>query len=283
MKKETMKKGIILSIVLAFSILVKGQNTLLDDLVLDKSDATAPAFKAMKIANLQSTKIASQGDWYMYVSHRFGNVKGGFDTFYGLDQANTKIEMIYGLSNAIQLAVSRESLRQTFAGAVKIRLMPKLPFRLTGYSTVNVNAALSKEIYPLMKFYDRLSYATQLLAAKRINNELSLELAPTFVRQNLALEPFQKHEQIALGFGGRYKLSKRLSLNGDYVYNFSRHSDSVYKNPLSLGIDIETGGHIFQLLFSNGQSANEPGLISNAEGDWSQGDIFFGFHIVRVF
>lgn len=277
-----MKKGILLVWMLAFSVLGHAQG-LLDELGVEQSNTASPAFKAMKIANLQSTKIANQGDWYMYVSHRFGSVKGGFDTFYGLDQANTKIEMLYGLTEAIQLSLSRESLRQTFAGSVKARIFPKLPFRLAAYSTVNLNAALSKEAYPLMKFYDRLSYATQLLAAKRINSELSLEIAPTFVRQNLVLEPFQQHEQIALGLGGRYKLTKRLSVNADYVHNFSRHEESVYKNPLSVGIDIETGGHIFQLLFSNAQSANEPGLISNAEGDWSEGDIFFGFHIVRVF
>lgn len=282
-KTEQMKKRLLLVCALAFGLMTQAQNSLLDELGLDQSETSPPAFKAMKITNLQSTKIASQGDWYMYVSHRFGSVKGGFDTFYGLDMANTKIEMIYGLTESIQLGMSRESLRQTYAGAIKARIFPNLPFRLAAYSTVNLNAALSKEAYPLMKFYDRLSYATQLLAAKAITSDFSVEIAPTFVRQNLVLEPFQAHEQMALGLGGRYKLTKRLSLNADYVHNFSRHEESVYKNPLSVGIDIETGGHIFQLLFSNAQSANEPGFISNAEGDWAEGDIFFGFHIVRVF
>ena len=73
-----------------------------------------------------------------------------------------------------------------------------------------------------------------------------------------------------------------MSFNADYVYNFSRHENSIYNNPLTFGLDIETGGHVFQLLFSNAQSTNEPGFISNAEGKWFE-DVFFGFNIVRVF
>ena len=134
-----------------------------------------------------------------------------------------------------------------------------------------------------MLFFDRLSYGTQLLISRRFTNKFSVEIAPTYVRQNLVLEPFQKHNQVALGAGFRYKFGKRVSLNLDYVYNFSRAQESVYNNPLSVGFDIETGGHVFQLLFSNAQSTNEPGFISNAEGSWSTADFFFGFNVVRVF
>ena len=273
-----MKKNIALVWFLTIATLGQSQ-TLLNELALDKPESNPPAFKAMKIVNLQSTKIADRGDWYMYVSHRFGSIQGGFDTFYGLDKANTKLEMIYGLSNRIQLGLSRESLRQTFAGSVKARVLQSLPLRLAIYSTANINSSLPDET----DFQQRLSFANQLLVAKRINSKLSLEIAPTHVRFNLPVEEIQKFDQLALGLGGRYKFTKRLSINADYIYNFNRSEESSYVNPLSIGIDIDTGGHIFQLMFSNAQSANEPGFISNAEGDWSEGDIYFGFHIVRVF
>jgi len=264
------------------------QDDLLDELENSSEEEVFqyPAFKAMKIGNLQSTKVAAKGDWYMYVSHRFGSLKDGISTFFGLDNANTKIQMAYGLFEGVQLSVSRESLRKTYAGALKFRLMSqsdKFPVNVVGYTTINVNTELTTERYPHMLFEDRLSYASQVLISKRWSNKLSLELAPTYVRQNLVLEKFQDHNQYALGFGGRLKLNTRLSLNVDYVYNFSRASESVYKDPLTIGLDLETGGHVFQLLFSNAQSTNEPGFISNAEGDWSTGDIFFGFNIVRVF
>jgi predicted porin len=245
-----------------------------------------PAFKAMKIGNLQSTKVAAKGDLYLYVSHRFGSLKDGVSTFFGLDNANTKIQLVYGLSKGLQVGISRESLRKTYAGSVKMKLAEQnsqFPLNITAYGTINLNTALNKEQYPKMKYADRLSYASQLLISRRISNKFSVELAPTFIRQNLVLEPFQKHNQLAFGIGARYKLTKRLSLNVDYVYNPDRATESVFKDPLTIGIDIETGGHVFQLLFSNAQSTNEPGFISNAEGDWGKGDIFFGFNIVRVF
>ena len=131
-----------------------------------------------------------------------------------------------------------------------------------------------------------MSYALQLLASKRFSNTFSFELAPSYVRQNLQnlnLTGASNHNQFLMGLGTRYKLSKRMSINMDYAYNFNRDTNSVYNNPLTIGIDIETGGHVFQLLFSNAQSTNEPGFLSNAEGDWSDGNIFFGFNVVRVF
>lgn len=283
-----MKSYITLITLLLTSVFANAQDDLLNELEQesDEQQFEQPAFKAMKIGNLQSTKIAAKGDLYLYVSHRFGSLEDGLSTFFGFDNANTKIQLVYGVLDGVQLGVSRESVRKTYAMSGKVKLKGQsdnFPLNLVAYATVNINSELRKERYPFLKFEDRLSYASQLLISRRITNSLSLELAPTFIRQNLVLEPFQKHNQIALGAGGRLKLSKRMSLNLDYVYNFNRHEDSIYKNPLTVGVDIETGGHIFQLLFSNAQSTNEPGFISNAEGDWSKGDVFFGFNIVRVF
>ncbi len=284
-----MRINLLMLLLIIGTSLLQGQE---DDLLTELENSVEeehfyqPAFKAMKIANMQSTKVAAKGDFYLYVSHRFGRVKDGIETFFGLDNANTKIQFVYGLTDYLQLGISRESVRKTYAGSAKLKLLSqsnKVPLNMTLYGTINVNTELSSERYPNMKDEDRLSYASQLLISRRITNSLSLQIAPTIVRQNLVLEPFQDHEQAALGIGGRMKLTKRMSLNVDYVYNMSRHSDSVYKDPLSIGLDIETGGHVFQLLFSNAQSTNEPGFISNAEGDWSDGNVFFGFNIVRVF
>lgn len=284
-----MKKKLLL--ILAYFSLVNltyGQNDLLKDLISESSSETfsSPAFKAFKIGNLQSTKVAAKGDMYMYVSHRFGSLKKGVNTFYGLDEANTKIQMIYGVSEGFQIGLSRESLRKTYAGSSKLRLIAQgknSPVNLVAYGTVNINTQLSNKQYPHLRYRDRFSYASQLLISRRLSKAVSLELAPTFVRQNLVLEPFQKHEQMILAAGGRFKISKRSSINIDYAYNFSRHKSSIYKDPLTIGLDIETGGHIFQLLFSNAQSTNEPGFLSNAEGDWFKREVFFGFNIVRVF
>ncbi|MBC8757450.1 hypothetical protein H2O64_22460 [Kordia sp. YSTF-M3] len=268
--------------------LLHAQDDLLDELEGDATPQTfeSPAFKAMKIGNLQSTKVAAKGDFYLYVSHRFGTLDDGLSTFFGFDNANTKIQLVYGLLDGWQFGVSRESLRQTYALSTKMKLKSQsgdFPVNLVGYATVNINTQVRKDRFPFLTFDDRLSYTTQLLISRRFSNSFSLELAPSYVRQNLTLEAAQKHDQFAMGAGGRLKVSKRMSINMDYVYNFSRADNSQFKNPLTIGVDIETGGHVFQLLFSNAQSTNEPGFISNAEGDWGDGDIFFGFNIVRVF
>lgn len=285
-----MKKRFLLAIAITLLGLnsLFAQDDLLNELEQETDDTSyeQPAFKAMKIGNLQSTKVAAKGDLYMYVSHRFGTLKDGLTTFFGFDNANTKIQLVYGFLDGVQLGVSRESLRKTYDVSAKVKLLSQsktVPVNVVGYSTLNINSELRKDRFPLLQFGDRLSYASQFLVSRRINNNISLELAPTYIRQNLVLEPKQEHNQYALGIGGRVKFSKRMSFNVDYVYHLNRYSNSIYQNPLTFGIDIETGGHVFQLLFSNAQSTNEPGFISNAEGDWRDGDVFFGFNIVRVF
>ena len=275
-------------LVLLLSLSLNAQDDLLGDLESEIEEVAFnyPAFKAMKICNLQSTKVAEKGDLFMYVSHRFGSLKDGTETFFGLDNANTKIQMVYGLLNGFQIGLSRESFRKTYAGSVKWKLLNQskdFPLNVTAYSTININSALDEDQYPNMEYADRLSYATQLLISKRFSNNFSFELAPTFVRQNLVWESQQDHNQMALGFGARYKVTKRMSVNFDYILHLNRYENSVYNDPLSIGVDIETGGHVFQLLFANSQSTNEPSFISNAAGDWSDGVIFFGFNIVRVF
>ncbi len=265
---------------------VTAQDDLLSELDDDSVDTSyeLPAFKAMKIGNLQSTKMADKGDFYLIVSHRFGALKEGFDTFLGLDEANTKIQLLYSFWEGVQFSLSRESYNRTFAASAKVRLArqsSKMPFNIVGYTTINRNTLIDETIFPALESNDRNSYATQLLVSRRFSENFSFQIAPTYVRenlQNLNVLPEANHNQFAMGFGGRYKISKRMSLNAEYVYNMSRPDGSPFDNSYAFGLDIETGGHVFQLLFTNAQSTNEPGFINNAEGD-----ILFGFNIVRVF
>ena len=154
------------------------------------------------------------------------------------------------------------------------------------YGSIDVNSQLKKSVYPGLKQLDRFSYTAQILAAKRFSEKLSLQIAPIFVRHNLQDLNYTKeqtHNQVLLGTGGRYKLSNRFSVNFDYVYNFSRNKNSLYKNPLTIGVDIETGGHVFQLLFTNSRASNDSSFLTETLGDLSKGQISFGFNIVRVF
>jgi hypothetical protein len=231
----------------------------------------------------------SKGDLYLVVAHRFGYLKNGITDFFGLDQANTKIQLLYGIKKNLQLGVSRDSYQKTYSGTAKYRLLKqsnKLPLNVSLYGSIDVNSQLKKSVYPGLKQLDRFSYTAQILAARRFSEKLSLQIAPIFVRHNLQDLNYTKeqtHNQVLLGTGGRYKLSNRFSVNFDYVYNFTRNKNSLYLNPLTIGVDIETGGHVFQLLFTNSRASNDSSFLTETLGDWSKGQISFGFNIVRVF
>jgi len=168
--------------------------------------------------------------------------------------------------------------------SVKYRLARQsadFPVDIVGYNTLDINTFLEKENYPKIEFSDRLTYVNQLLISRKFSDKLSLELAPTFIHRNLYDPVIENDDQFALAAGGRMKLTKRLSLNLEYGHNFDK--PDFYKNPLSVGLDIETGGHIFQLIFSNSQAMTESGYITNAAGDCGDGDFFFGFNLYRVF
>lgn len=255
----------------------------LDSTQVTDNYATA-TFKGLQIVSLQSTKVPAKKEFYMVVSHRFGTVKDGFEEFFGLDNATTKIGFIYGLNDWLSLGASRHTLLKVYEGSAKYRIMRQsdsFPVELVGYNTIGINSLLDKDDYPKIEFQDRLAYTSELLASRKFSDKLSLQFISAYVHKNLYNPEIENDNQFAIGAGGRMKLSKRLSLNLEYMYNFDK--PDFYTNPLSIGLDIETGGHVFQLLFTNSQPMTESGYITNAAGDWSDGDFFFGFNLYRVF
>ncbi len=256
----------------------------IDTVQTDNAEISQPAFKALQIVTGQSTKLTSKKEWYIVVAHRFGDVSRGFKDFFGLDDASTKLGVIYGATDWLSLSLSRETNLKTFEGSAKYRLVQQnenFPVDVVGYNVMAVNTELSKDSYPHLKFGDRLSYLTQALISRRFSDKFSLQFTPSYVHKNLYEPAVEDKDQFFTGLGGRYKISKRISINAEYFVNFDSHS--FYKNPLSLGMDIETGGHVFQLLFSNSQLNSDIGYLTNATGKWEKGQIFFGFNLYRVF
>ncbi len=159
-----------------------------------------------------------------------------------MDNASTKLGVIYGISDAVSVSLSRETNMKTFEGAVKYRLIKQnenFPVDIVGYNVIGTNTELDKDTYPHLTFSDRLSYLTQALISRRFNDKLSVQLTPSYIHKNLYNQNIEDKNQFLAGLGGRYKISKRVSVNAEYFVNFDNHS--FYKNPLSLGLDIETG------------------------------------------
>ena len=275
-----------------FLLLLSFQFTWAQEDLLSEIDSTATvsqpvtsAFKAMKIVNLESTKIASKGDLYLVVAHRFASIKNGIDDFFGLDNAVTQIKFIYGVASGLSFSVGRSEQAYDVSGKYLLlnQMENGFPFTIVGFNSLAFNNVLKESNFPKMKFEDRIVYTNQLLISRKFSDKFSFQLAPTFFHENFTTDVNQENSQFAIGLGGRYKLTKRLSLNMDYAAHANRSSTSIYKNPLSVGLDIETGGHVFQLHFTNSQGIHEAGFLGNSTGDWGKGEIFFGFNLVRVF
>jgi hypothetical protein len=265
------------------------QDSLFDEIDSDSTGieyATA-AFKGLKIVNFESTKLVAKNEFTLIVSHRFGSLENGVDTFFGLDEAVTRLNFVYGISDAINIGISRSSFLKIYESSLKYRLIRQkengFPFTIVGFNAILINTALEKDNLPLLKFKHRLGYTAQLLVSRKINAKLSLELAPTFFHDNYVTLDEQSNSQYALGIGGRYKLSKRWSLNMDYGWHLNRADNSPFKNPLSIGFDLETGGHVFQMHFTNALPMNTNGFLGQGSGDWTDGVVYFGFNLSRTF
>ena len=272
-----------------FPFLMVAQDDLLKeiDTISDANEFEVAAFKSLKIVNLESTKLAAKGDLFLVIAHRFGYLDKGFEDFFGLDEANTRIQFVYGLTNEITIHASRSGFQKTYEFATKYKIAGQkkkgFPFEIVGFNSLAINTELEKTTLPKLEFTDRLAYVNQILISRKFNDNLSLELAPTHFHQNYVANNSQDNSQFALGLGGRYKFSKRWSFNMDYAAHLNRASNSAFKNPLSIGFDLETGGHVFQMHFTNSQAMHESGYLGNTTGSWNDGQIAFGFNLIRVF
>lgn len=263
------------------------QDDLLDRIDKDPTNSdTYAAFKGLKIVNFESTKLLGKREFYFVISHRFGSISNGIDDFFGLDFANTRLQVLYGVSDGFDISISRHSFNKTYDLSLKYLLLrqnDRVPVSLVGYTQIAVNTQLDEDLITIpIDFSDRLSFTQQVLVSRKFNDRLSLEIMPTVFHEGYVDFPEQDPLQFALGFGGRYKFGKRWSLNFDYGWHLNRATGSPFVNPLSIGFDIETGGHVFQLHFTNAQPTFESGFLGNAVGDWGEGIVYFGFNISRV-
>ena len=262
------------------------------------TEFTISAFKAHKIINNQSTKQSNKGELYLYVSHRFGTVKDGISTLFGLDYANTKIELMYGLNDNIQFGFSRESLKKIYSSSFKFKILEQSsnsPVNISNYTSFNYNSSSFFAQGEDVSFSERTLIFTQFLFSTALSEKLSFQISPSVAIRNyndivpvfengaILFISHEQRENYTVSFGSRYKLNKRTSLNFEYNHYVNRLEISPFKDVLSIGIDLETGGHVFQLLFSNTQTIDDVSVLLDAEGDWSAGDFFFGFNILRVF
>tara|TARA_B100000989_G_scaffold166613_1_gene124562 strand:- start:2826 stop:3656 length:831 start_codon:yes stop_codon:yes gene_type:complete len=237
-------------------------------------------FKTTKIVNGHSAKLVSKGDLLLLIQHRFGPINSGAYNLYGLDNAQVRIGLEYGISEKFNLSLGRSSFLKTIDITLKALLLNQISNNKASFKLNYLSSIFFKQEIENKNINEQLSYLHQFLIAKKVNDKFSLQLSPTLVHYNYVYNG-QKNDKLAIGTGIRYKINNRLSFNSEYFFQFYNINESI--SPLSFGFDIETGGHVFQLHLTNVPAMFEKAFIFENFESWTDGDIYFGFNISRYF
>jgi len=293
MTKNLLSSALILGMIVLCSIPAKSQDldALLDKELKPETTYATATFKSTRIVNGHSVERMKKDQLEFRVSHRFGQLNEGSYNLWGLDQGTIHLALEYGLTDWLEVGIGRSTYEKTFDGFGKVSLLRQssgaknMPIQLSYLlSTEVISQKQTPEKYK--DVFSRMSFIQQILIARKINESLSLQLTPTYIHRNLVPTELDKNDLFAFGIGGRYKLSKRVALNVEYYYVYRQNASSLpvtYYNPLSVGVDIETGGHVFQIMLTNGQAMREGGFIGKTTGSWTDAGIHLGFNISRVF
>jgi hypothetical protein len=279
------------SLVLLCSLSARAQDEDLlkkvEDSVQGKQYVTM-AFKSSRVINGHSMEFIGKGVLDVRILHRFGPVNNGLKEFFGLDLASMRLGFDYGLGQNLTIGVGRTSSNKEFDAFVKFRPLRQSigqggwPFSLVWISGITLHTMDWVDEERKNYFSSRIGYYHSLIIGRKFSEKFSLQLTPTYVHRNLVLGADEDNDTYALGVGARMKLSKRLAFVVDYHPILAGRAPNT-KDPFSVGFDIETGGHVFQLHFSNSAGMNEKEFITNTTDDFWKGDIRFGFNLSRVF
>ncbi len=266
-------------------------DALLEEVTGSDTQYASATFKSTRIVSGHSVERMPEGQLDFRISHRFGQLNSGAYNLWGLDQANIHLSLEYGITDRMMVGVGRGTYEKTFDGFVKFTLLRQskgtrtMPVSVSYLSSAALNS-LKWHGEDKLHFWNRFSYVHQLLIARKMNERISVEINPTFVHRNLVATELDPNDLWSLGAGARVKLTRRISFNVEYYYVLSPLNDfrsQTTYNPLSVGFDIETGGHVFQLHLTNSLAMIEKGFIGETTGDWLDGGIHVGFNISRVF
>ncbi len=285
-----MKKSLFFFILLATTKLCLAQDfDLLDEPELETTDYATATFKTNRVVNGHSIETVAKNEFDFKISHRFGFLSGGPYDMFGLDQATMRIGGDYGITDNLNVGLGRSTVDKTYDGFIKYKFLKQstglktMPLTATWISHMGITTLKWPQPNRENYFSSRLHYTHQLLIARKFTEGLSIQLSPTLVHKNIVDSTKFKNDILSLGVGVRQKLTKRTTLNVEYYYVLPNQLEEDKTNVLSVGFDIETGGHVFQLFFTNSSGPFEKAFITDTKAKWLDGNIRFGFNIARVF
>lgn len=249
------------------------------------------SFKTTRVINAHSIENTDAGVLDFRISHRFGELSTGGYELFGLDQASIRLGLDYGITDRLTVGLGRSSWEKTYDGFIKYKILQQttrdskkqMPVSLTWVSGMYVNTLKWADPDRDNKTESRFEYAHQLLIARKFSEGFTAQLMPTVIHRNLVETPDLANDVFSIGAAVRQKISNRVAINAEYFYVLPDQIQDIYQNALSFGVDIETGGHVFQLHITNAQPMTENGFVTQTTGDFFDGDIRFGFNISRVF
>ncbi len=258
-------------------------------------DLTSATFKGTKLINFPTVETMGKRALDFRIAHRFGDFSSGAYNAFGLDGgASIRLSFDYGITNWLTVGIGRSSVDKLADGSVKVRILRQtidnhMPVSVTLMSSLNYtflrdpNAVngIDKYAYAV----DRISYATSLVVGRKFSDDFPIQLNGFYIHYNIVDKITDSNAMFAAGFSGRYKVTKRVAITFEYAHRINKYSLKYgeYHDPIGIGVDLETGGHVFQLHFTNQFGMNEAQYIPYTTSNFWKGDIRLGFNISRVF
>ncbi len=286
-------KPLLYSFLLLCSLNVHAQESDLFDVFEEngQSEVVYATFKGTQLINASTNETPGEGVLQFMMAHRFGSFNDDYlYNFFGLDNAQVRMQLDYGISNRLNVGIGRSSFLKVADGFIKYQLLQQqygaktVPVSITLHSSTNYrNARYTDGIDHTIS--DRFSYMHQAVIARKWNRKLSTLVSPSVVHFNLVPTAQDPNTTAHITLGARYKISNRMALTGESTLLSNREfsGGERYTTPFALGVDIETGGHVFQLHISNTRAMNGPYWMARNPYSASNGGLFLGFNISRVF
>lgn len=247
------------------------------------------AFKSNRVINGHSMEMTGKGVLDFRILHRFGSIDGGWRELFGLDQATMRFGFDYGINKNLTIGLGRSTFNKEYDGYIKYRILhqstgkKKMPVSLIWVSGSTMSVLQATSTNYLDNFSHRLGYYHQIIIGRKLGDKYTLQFSPTFVHRNLVNTSSDFNNTVAIGIGARVKLSNRMAFILDTYPQVYGVQQNINQIPVSLGVDIETGGHVFQLHITNAKGMNEKAFITETFNKIGKGQIQFGFNLSRVF
>ena len=252
-------------------------------------DYATATFKTTRLINGHTVENVAAGVLDMRISHRFGAINTGIKEFYGLDVATMRVSLEYGINRWLMIGGGRSTDdEKTYDSFLKAKILRQskgtrnMPITLSYMASMQTISIPYENPNRTNFFTSNMFFVHQLIIARKFNESFSFQVSPTLVHRNLVDLISTPHDLFSIGMGGRMKLTRRTSINVEYFYQINKFKPAG-TNMLSIGFDIETGGHVFQLCFTNSTHMIEKAFIHQNSGTWEAGDIIGGFNISRNF